>query len=150
MNKPLEEIDNAAEYDVRSFWRLISQHKPRKISKSSRMSYKGKVIESPTAPTDIFAMYYSELYTPVDDINQDRAFKTVVDQMINNILDLLANFHSEIPGVFFTSNELDTAIFKLKIRKAPGLELTTSIVRFPNTQQQEFQSNLSSITASFN
>ncbi|KAK3089474.1 hypothetical protein FSP39_003903 [Pinctada imbricata] len=119
----------------------------------------------PDGVAEAFANHFENIYTPSNDNLFDNSFQKCIEERFIEIFSLNKERPSNVPGGDIDVNEIDKIVHNLKYRKAPGEDAITNehiryggkIVlnflvkeRFPNLQQQSFQSGLGCITASFN
>ena len=77
MRKVYSDIDEAAEVDVRLFWKLTKRRKPRttRIYPEIR-NEEGIIHTDPNGVTEAFASFYKRLYSPLEDTYFDTDFKS--------------------------------------------------------------------------
>lgn len=127
MRKVYNDIDKAAEVDVRLLWKLTKRRKPR----SSRIypeirNDEGVIHTDPRGVAETFAQFYKNLYTPLEDHIFDQAFRDQVEENFQKLTNECLLDSTDIPGGQFTSIEIISAIKTLMLRKAPGYDLITN------------------------
>ncbi|CAC5407711.1 unnamed protein product [Mytilus coruscus] len=76
MDNTYREIDEAAECDVRLFWRLISRQKNRKTNQISEILHHNRQCKSPDDTSNVFADFYADVYTPTENAKFDKLVGT--------------------------------------------------------------------------
>ncbi|CAG2243072.1 unnamed protein product [Mytilus edulis] len=61
-----DDINNAAECDIRLFWKLIKRQKPKHSKVCQQIKHNNIVHTSPESICNAFANYFEDLYTPAD------------------------------------------------------------------------------------
>ena len=107
-----KDIDEAAEVDIRLFWKLISKQKKRKKHGCFEITFNGETFRNPDGIANSFAKYFENLY----DFNADDA--NVLPHVDHTIFK-----NDFIFEEYFTVYEIEQAIKLLKLRKAPGHDL---------------------------
>ena len=128
MRDVYRDIDEAAECDVRLFWRLVKGRKPRTSRTYPEMIDKnGKSCIDPESVAEAFALHFENIYTPSKHDMFDENFETCIEEKFQDILRNISEQNkSDIPGVDITADELLTIIQGLKLRKAPGEDRVTN------------------------
>ena len=123
MRNVYNDIDHAAEFDIRLFWKLTKRRKPR----SSRVypeirDIDGVKYSNPDGVAEVFSKFYETLYSPSESDNFDDIFRNEIDSSIGNIIKRCENDSQNLPGGKITTSELRDVINSLKLRKAPGAD----------------------------
>ena len=116
-----QDIDTAAECDIRLFWRLIKRQKPR----SSRLYPEirddaGNIYNDPEGVANAFASFYEELYAPLSGERFDFEFSSTIDTEYDLLKRDNALDNGNLPGGIVTPDDVKLAIRGLKLRKTPG------------------------------
>ena len=121
MSDVFKDIDEASECDIRLFWKLIRQQKPRTSRIYPAIEHKGKLFEDPPGVSNAFAKYFWDIYNPGEDTSYDSDFFATVESTYSD----LKHAHSlstDFPVGHVSVDEIQTIIRGLKRRKAPGLD----------------------------
>ncbi|KAK3084049.1 hypothetical protein FSP39_007309 [Pinctada imbricata] len=125
IQETFRDIDEAAECDVRLFWKLIHKQKPRSSRHYPEIVDKhGNSYNDPSGVAECFADHFQDIYTPCDE-TFDQDFKDVVDREFDQIKYRCLNddhFH----GGDITIDDVLKALRNLKLRKAPGDDKITN------------------------
>ena len=106
----LRQIDNAAECDVKYFWKLWKKRNNRARVTCREIRTDENTVRVPTSIAEAFAKYYSG----ISDSKENRfaeSYGDVPDEIQNQLL------NSE-----FTFDEIDSAVRSLKFHKSPGVD----------------------------
>ncbi|CAG2251232.1 unnamed protein product [Mytilus edulis] len=137
MDNTYREIDEAAECDVRLFWRLISRRKCRKTNQISEILHDNRQCKSPEDISNAFADFYAGVYTPTENAKFDSDFKAYVTEFVDRTLESCAKYNGLLPGGEINIVEIETAIRNLKLQKAPGYDkLQNEHVRYSGSKLQ--------------
>ncbi|CAC5398246.1 unnamed protein product [Mytilus coruscus] len=98
MDNTYREIDEAAECDVRIFWRLISRQKNRKTNQISEILHHNRQCKSPEDISNAFADFYADFYTPTENAKFDSDFKAHVTEFVGRTLESCATNNGLLPG----------------------------------------------------
>ena len=79
MSDVFKDIDEASECDIRLFWKLIRQQKPRTSCIYPAIKHKGKLFEGPPGVSNAFAKYFWDIYNPGEDTSYDSDFFATVE-----------------------------------------------------------------------
>ena len=121
MRETYRDIDEAAECDIRLFWRLTKRKKPRSTRIYPEIvDNSGNSHRDPVGVADSFASFFEEVYTPLSDIDFDSDFKTEIEEQYDFFKLQCAASNDELPGGPITVADIEKVIQKLKLRKAPG------------------------------
>lgn len=113
------DLDEAAKMDIRLFWRLVKQRRPRPSRIYPEIcDTSGTTHNDPNGVANAFAEFYEEIYRPLEDDHFDNRFKHVIDSHYTRIKTSVSESSSEND---ITQNDLISAISYLKMRKAPGI-----------------------------
>ena len=121
MSDVFKDIDKASECDIRLFWKLIRQQKPRTSRIYPAIEHKGKLFEGPPGVSNAFAKYFWDIYNRGEDTSYDSDFFATVESTCSD----LKHAHSlspDFPGGHVSVDKIQTIIRGLKCRKAPGLD----------------------------
>lgn len=100
------EFNDAAEYDIRLFWKLFKRKQNKKSSVCYILSYNGNTAKDPESITNLFATYFEDLYN-----------------CNSNDSDLITHDFDEITtNTDVSIEDLIKATRSLKNRKAPGID----------------------------
>lgn len=81
MRKVYNDIDKAAEVDVRLFWKLTERRKPRSSHIYPEIrNDEGVIHTDPRGVAETFAQFYKNLYTPLEDHIVDQPFRDQVEE----------------------------------------------------------------------
>ena len=125
MQDSFRDIDEAAECDLRLFWKLIHRQKPR-----ARRHYPeiidchGVVQNDPDGVAEAFASHFQDVYTPHDD-SFDSDFYDQIEEQFNRIESQDLNT-GDLPGGQISRDDVVKALCQLKTRKAPGDDNVTN------------------------
>ena len=81
-----DDINNAAECDVRLFWKLVKRFKPSSSKIYPEIVYHDKICSTPETVADCFADYFCDLYHPSDYDFYDTDTKRFVETIYNDIV----------------------------------------------------------------
>ena len=117
------EIDEAAELDLRLFWKLVKRRRPR----SSRIypeirDATGKTHHEPIDIANAFADFYQNIYHPSNNDSFDENFKVITDMEYTRI----KTCNDKGDPIHISRNDIITASSSLKRRKAPGADNITN------------------------
>lgn len=117
------DLDEAAEMDIRLFWRLVKQRRPRPLRIYPEIcDASGTTHNDPDGVANAFAEFYEEIYRPLEDDHFDNRFKHVIESHYTRIKTSVSESSSEND---ITQNDVISAISSLKMRKAPGIDGVT-------------------------
>ncbi|VDI10630.1 Hypothetical predicted protein [Mytilus galloprovincialis] len=137
MYNTYREIDEAAECDVRLFWRLISRRKGRKTNQILEILHDNRQCKSPEDISNAFADFYAGVNTPTENAKFDSDFKAYVTEFVDRTLESCAKYNGLLPGGEINIAEIETAIRNLKLQKAPGYDkLQNEHVRYSGSKLQ--------------
>lgn len=108
-NQQLIDINESSEHDIRLFWRLINMKKSKKTSNCTEISYNGHNAKNPERIANVFAEYFTDLYSfcdESDNLDEDHT------QHSNQL-----NLSSQI-----SVDDITKQLKSLKKRKAPGID----------------------------
>lgn len=118
------DLDEAAEMDIRLFWRLVKQRRPRPSRIYPEIcDASGTTHNDPDGVANAFAEFYEEIYRPLEDDHFDNCFKHVIESHYMRIKTSVSESSSEND---ITQNDVTSAISSLKMRKAPGIHGVTN------------------------
>lgn len=118
------DLDEAAEMDIRLFWRLVKQRRPRPSRIYPEIcDASGTTHNDPDGVANAFAEIYEEIYRPLEDDHFDNRFKHVIESHYTRIKTSVSESSSEND---ITQNDVISAISSLKMRKAPGIDGVTN------------------------
>ena len=122
VDKSIKEMENAAECNLRLFWRLVKRKRSKPNESCVEIILNDQVVSTPDLVLGAFENYYKEVFTPTCDAKFDETFKRELESKFNHIItqskDDLVSTNNDI-----SDNELDTIVSKLKSCKAPGWDL---------------------------
>ena len=133
-----KDIDDAAECDIRLFWRLTK----RKRSRASRIypeirDDKGNLHCDPTGVREAFADFFEDLYALSTDDNFDPLFKDTVEEQYTAFKSICENSADGLPGGLITADDIEPVTRKLKLRKAPGEDgITNEYIKYSGPYMQ--------------
>jgi hypothetical protein len=112
--------DHAAGCDMGLFWKLINKQRTRRDKIYPEIMYKNVTATDPESVANLFASYYTDVYTPENktDVNKPHLHEIDSTYMYHNIKKLSQNDFHQIDDI--THTEILHAITSLKLRKAPG------------------------------
>jgi hypothetical protein len=121
------DLDQAAECDLRLFWKLARRRKPRSTRIYSEIEDEySQVHRDPNSVAEVVASYFEKIYNPIEEKDFDFNFKREVDTNVRNIMKECKLDASNLPGGVIKYDELTTIIDSLKLRKAPGHDSITN------------------------
>ena len=115
----LNEIDKSAETDQHLFWNLLNRNKSRK-SKYSEMTVNNKTYRTPREITQMWADYFSDLYSPKDHERFDNEHKTLVESKLSTMITSSHTNHRPILDDDINIDEVSHAVKSLKRNKSFG------------------------------
>ena len=87
-----QEIDDSAELDSSTFWKLLKLRKPKSCtSAGNEMKFNNTITRDPVEIVSHWGSYFKELYTPSENINYDNVFKENVSEYIQSLNNKLFN-----------------------------------------------------------
>ena len=126
MRDVYRDIDEAADCDIRLFWKLTKRQRPKASRTYPEIKCdNGVVYRDPPGVAEAFASYFESIYSPSDDALFDDAFRQQVEADFLNIQTECSLMNSDIPGGPITVDDLTPVLRKLKYRKAPGSDRVT-------------------------
>jgi hypothetical protein len=100
MKSVYQNIDKAAECDIKLFWKLIKRQKKRTSRTYSVIhDNKGTIYNDPSGVAEAFVLYYKNIYSLWDHDSVDNSFRCRVENKSSEM-------EREIPGEPFTTDEL--------------------------------------------
>ena len=123
LSKYFDELNIAADCDMRLFWSLVNKKKKKKSGLITELLNKDIVEREPNAITECMKTHFANVFIPKTSPNFDNAFKLMVD---DTILDFKLNYSE---NVNVQSNDLSgpvdlgdlyNMVKSLKRRKAPS------------------------------
>ena len=115
MRETYRDIDEAAECDIRLFWRLTKRKKPRSTRIYPEIvDNSGNSHRDPVGVADSFASFFEEVYSPLSDIDFDSDFKTEIEEQYDFFKLQCAASNNELPGGPITVADIEKVIQKLK------------------------------------
>ena len=121
MDKSIQEVEIAAECDLRLFWKLIKGKNEKQSESYVELIVNNEVVPKPDFISSTFESYYSDLSVPKDNPQFDSRYTLEIEERLKTMVansDL--NSHRDILDDEITEDELKTVISKLKKLKAPG------------------------------
>ena len=123
-----QDIDTAAECDIRLFWRLIKRQKPR----SSRLypairDDAGNIYNDPEGVANAFTSFYEELYAPLSGERFDFEFSSTIDTEYDLLKRDNALDNGNLPGGIVTPDDVKLAIRHIIYGGAPIVECLTNL-----------------------
>ena len=127
MKDVYQDLDSAAECDIRLFWKLVKKQKKRTSRTYPEIHENGNVYDDPDGVAKAFADYYEQVYTPSSDDAFDDEFHRTIEESYQRIVKECSNMTGYLPGghIKCTFEEISTLVNKLKRRKAPGPDQIT-------------------------
>ena len=119
------DIDEAAECDLRLFWKLIHRQNPR-VSRHypEIIDRQGVVQNDPDGVAEAFADHFQNIYTPHDN-SFDGNFYNQIEQEFDRIKAQVLPTDT-LPGGLISRDDVVKALRQLKPRKAPGDDNVTN------------------------
>ena len=125
MQDSFRDIDEAAECDLRLFWKLIHRQKPRARRHYPKIiDCRGVVQNDPDGVAVAYAAHFQDVYTP-----HDSSFDSNFCDRIEEQFDRIKNQHfntGDLPGGQISRDDVVKALRQLKTRKAPGDDNVTN------------------------
>jgi hypothetical protein len=123
MASVFQDIDEASECDIRLFWKLVKQQRPKNTRLYTEVELDGKLMDDPVDIANGFASHFERIYNPIDNDNFDSDFFNNIENAYSSIKKSTSTQHdSMIPGGEILSSEVSCIIKDLKRRKAPGID----------------------------
>lgn len=120
LQKCYDDLNEAAECDIRLFWKLSKQFKKRTSKVYPEIIFKDKVHNRPESIANCFADYFYELYQPNNDDSFDCENKKSVDEIYSDIFQTCITDTGFLPGGVIRELEVKNIVKQLKPRKAAG------------------------------
>ncbi|KAK3103530.1 hypothetical protein FSP39_019895 [Pinctada imbricata] len=120
MLEAYRDIDEAAECDIRLFWRLVKAQKPRAFRIYPEICEAGVNYDTPDREAEAFASFFENLYSPLTDDDFDDKFKENIEEQYAHLKSDHINNDIYLPGGPITNDDVKNVIKQLKRRKAPG------------------------------
>ncbi|CAG2250536.1 unnamed protein product [Mytilus edulis] len=119
-----DDINNAAECDIRLFWKLIKRQKPKHSKVCQQIKHNNIVHTSPESICNAFANYFEDLYTPADTSTFDDPTLNEINKAYREIKRVCkADEDLYLPGGIISCDDVSSAIKQLKRRKACGNDM---------------------------
>ncbi|CAG2249401.1 unnamed protein product [Mytilus edulis] len=119
-----DDINNAAECDIRLFWKLIKRQKPKHSKVCQQIKHNNIVHTSPESICNAFAIYFEDLYTPADSPTFDDPTLNEINKAYREIERVCkADEDLYLPGGMISCNDISSVIKQLKRRKACGNDM---------------------------
>ncbi|VDI24480.1 Hypothetical predicted protein [Mytilus galloprovincialis] len=119
-----DDINNAAECDIRLFWKLIKRQKPKHSKVCQQIKHNNIVHTSPESICNAFANYFEDLYTPADTSTFDDPTLNEMNKAYREIERVCkADEDLYLPGGMISCNDVSSVIKQLKRRKACGNDM---------------------------
>ncbi|CAG2214780.1 unnamed protein product [Mytilus edulis] len=119
-----DDINNAAECDIRLFWKLIKRQKPKHSKVCQQIIHNNIVHTSPESICNAFANYFEDLYTPADTSTFDDPTLKEMNKAYREIQRVCkADEDLYLPGGIITCDDVSSIIKQLKRRKACGNDM---------------------------
>ena len=117
-----QEIDESAELDSSTFWKLLKLRKPKSCtSAGNEMKFNNTITRDPVEIVSHWGSYFKELYTPSENINYDNVFKENVSEYIRSLNNKLFSDDCIFDDNYNISvEEVTQALKKVKNAKACG------------------------------
>ena len=117
-----QEIDESAEVDSSTFWKLLKLRKPKSCtSAGNEIKFDDTIIRDPVEIVSHWGSYFKKLYTPSDNIDYDNVFKDNVSEHIKRLNNKLFNGDYIFNDNYNISvDEVTQALKKAKKAKACG------------------------------
>ncbi|CAC5401107.1 unnamed protein product [Mytilus coruscus] len=104
-----DDINNAAECDIRLFWKLIKRHKPKHSKVCQQIKHNNIVHTSPDSICNAFANYFEDLYTPADTSTFDDPTLNEINKAYREIERVCkADKDLYLPGGLISCDDRDT------------------------------------------
>ena len=115
------DINNAAECDIRLFWKIIKRQKHKNPKIYPEIVYNGKVNNTPQTIANGFADYFHELYMPAErDSFHNATFHEINKAYSEMKISCTDDDDILLPGGPISESEIACIIKDLKLRKACG------------------------------
>ncbi|CAG2237360.1 unnamed protein product [Mytilus edulis] len=119
-----DDINNAAECDIRLFWKLIKRQKPKHSKVCQQIIHNNIVHTSPESICNAFANYFEDLYTPADTSTFDDPTLNEMNKAYREIQRVCkADEDLYLPGGIISCDDVSSIIKQLKRRKACGNDM---------------------------
>ena len=116
VNKSIEDIQSAAECDIRLFWKLIKCKKGKKEFPCLEIIQNGEVFTTPDDVLVSFSKFYSDLYDDVENTEFDDDFKGKIDNEFKETIQTSYNDpYDDILDKSINSECLQSVIKNLKM-----------------------------------
>ena len=125
LNTTYRDIDQAAECDIRLFWKLINARKSKPRTKCSGLTLDNVKYETSASISSAFSKYFEKLFDFDVNAEYDSDFRMSVEQELTNIKSGLAGPSIQTDTII-TDSDVREAIKSLKYRKAPGWDNITN------------------------
>ncbi|CAG2254224.1 unnamed protein product [Mytilus edulis] len=115
-----DDINKAAECDIRLFWKLIKRNKTVSSKIYPEIIQDDNICNTPESIANAFMDYFSKLYQPDSDEMYDNDTRQQIELDYNKILKSCYEQNVYLPGGIIKESEVDGIIKLLKRRKASG------------------------------
>ncbi|CAC5372011.1 unnamed protein product [Mytilus coruscus] len=113
-----DDINNAAECDIRLFWKLIKRQKPKHSKVCQQIIHNNIVHTSPESICNAFANYFEDLYTPADTLTFDDPTLNEMNKAYREIERVCkADKDLYLPGGLISCDDVSSVIKQMKRRK---------------------------------
>ncbi|MEW8546047.1 MAG: reverse transcriptase family protein [Candidatus Thiodiazotropha sp.] len=123
MEKSINEIQNAAECDIRLFWKLTKKFKHNNSYSNIQLVQDGKVLTSLDMVLNAFETFYSDIYTEKSNPEFDENYKQQIEAKYIDFVCQSFNNFQELLDTDISEHELGSILTNLKKLKAPGWDL---------------------------
>ncbi len=109
-DKVFREIDEAAECDIRYFWKLWNGQNKKRSATCKELRIENVTLRNPIDIANEFSQYYSKISDSTEGVFAE-SFGGISNEVENEML-----------NGDFTIEEIDTAVKSLKLNKSPGVD----------------------------
>ncbi|CAC5405418.1 unnamed protein product [Mytilus coruscus] len=120
IQKCYDDINEAAECDIRLFWKLIKRYKPSTSRIYPEIIHNGDTCNNPESIANAFMDYFSNLCTMDNTDTFDTSKKLFIDSAYSEILKTCCNSNENLPGGVINECEVRDIVKSLMRKKASG------------------------------
>ncbi|CAG2248802.1 unnamed protein product [Mytilus edulis] len=120
IQKCYDDINEAAECDIRLFWKLVKRCKPSTSRIYPEIIHNGDTCNDPESIANAFMDYFSNICTTDNTDTFDTSKKQFIDSAYSEILNTCCNSNENLPGGVIKESEVRDIVKSLMRKKASG------------------------------
>ena len=120
MNRSIAEIQNAAECDLRLFWKLVKKNRRSSSTSNIQLLEDNQVLSSTDLVLNAFEKFYKNLCSVKHNPEFDESFRRQIENEFDELKANSSHNFDQLSNAEITVEELNSIVSKLKKLKAPG------------------------------